>query len=342
MVDLESQHTTLISVASIAIDALESYGLDSAPIIREAGLDPGETYRPDDRVPTRRLEKLWTLAVKYTADPCFGLSYARYIQPSALHGLGFSWLASHTLKEGLERLVRFQRVLDNNLRLELLETETGYCLRSHVNHPDDPFRFPDAEVHSQIASIYRLCQIMLGPGLVPAHVSFEHAAPDCADRFQRFFGIPVEFEAGQTAIEFDRNTGNSPSSSANPELARINDQVVIDYLDRFDRDDVVTQTRRMIIDRLPSGAPRQRDIAADLNLSLRSFQRKLKQAGTSYSQLLHTVRHEMARSYLQSPQHQIIMIAYMLGYTDPSNFARAFKQWDGLSPKEYRDQSLLL
>ena len=335
----ESQFSTLISVASIAIDALESYGLESDLIIREAGLDPEKTYYPGDRIATGKLVKLWQLAVHYSEDPCFGLTFARYIQPSALHGLGFSWLASHTLKQGLERLVRFQRILDNNLRFELQERDDAYSLCSRVKHQDDPFEFPDAEADSQIASIFKICRIMMGPDLLPSRVCFEHPAPECAQRFERFFGVTVEFGAECTAIEFDRNTGDTPSTSANPELTRINDQVVVEYLNRFDRDDVVTQTRKLIIDRLPSGAPKQGDIARDLNLSLRSFQRKLEQSGTSYSQLLNTVRHEMARSYLETPQHQIIMIAYMLGYSDPSNFARAFKQWDGLTPKEYREQS---
>lgn len=80
--------------------------------------------------------------------------------------------------------------------------------------------------------------------------------------------------------------------------------------------------------------------ASDLNMSLRSFQRKLKQAGTSYAELLDHIRHEMACSYLESPQHQIIKIAYMLGYSDPSNFARAFKRWDGVSPHEFRHKAL--
>jgi AraC-like DNA-binding protein len=341
MVHKESQHTTLISVASILIDTLEFYGLDYRPIIAEAGFDPNKVYPHSTRLSTAKLQKLWQLAVQYSGDSCFGLTYARYIQPSTLHGLGLSWIASHTLKEGLERLVRFQRILSSDLNLELRETNQGYCIYNTVSQSDDPLQFPDADYHSGIASIYKVCQIMLGPDIRPLRVEFEHDAPDCLERFESFFGIAVEFNGGETAIEFDKALCESPNSSSNPDLTRINDQVVVDYLGQFEKDDIATQTRKFIIDHLPSGVPRQSAIASDLNMSLRSYQRRLKQAGTSFAELLDNVRHEMACSYLESPQHQIIKIAYLLGYSDPSNFARAFKRWDGLTPNEFRHNLLL-
>ncbi len=223
--------------------------------------------------------------------------------------------------------------------LDIRETDKGYCLFDRANVHGDLRRYPDADSQSQIASIYKICRIMLGPDLKPRLVSFAHKDPGCPRRFEILFGIPVEFNSDETAIEFDRKSSKLESSSANPELTRINDQIVIDYLNLFDKQDVVTQTRKYIIDHLPSGVPRQAAIARDLNLSLRSFQRKLKLAKTSYSELLDQVRHEMARNYLKPPQYQVIMVAYMLGYTDPSNFARAFKRWDGLTPNEFRDKA---
>ena len=102
----------------------------------------------------------------------------------------------------------------------------------------------------------------------------------------------------------------------------------------------MTRTRKYIIDLLPSGVPRQSLIARELNLSLRSLQRKLAQSGTSFSEVLNQVRNEMACHYLKSPRHQVITIAYLLGFSDPSNFSRAFKRWNGESPYHYRQKNL--
>jgi len=335
-----NQHSTLASIVALFVSALESYGLDAQTIIEEAGFDADKSYSPAERVPTLKTKKLWDLSVQYSGDPCFGLTYAAYIQPSALHGLGLSWIASHTLKEGLERLVRFQRILSTELQLKLRETQSGYCIYDVVGQEDDPMQFPDAAHDATVTSIYKICQIMLGPDIKPIRVSVEHPAPPCADKFQQFFSIPVSFDASETAIEFDKKISELPASLANPELTRINDQVVIDYLNQFEHDDIVTQTRKYIIDRLPSGVPRQAVIASDLNMSLRNFQRKLSHEGTNYTDVLSQVRYEMACYYLKAPNHPIIEISYLLGFTDSSNFSRAFKRWNGESPSNYRQAYL--
>lgn len=335
-----NQHSTLASIVALFVSALESYGLDAQPILDAAGFEVDKSYGPDERVSTLKTKNLWELSVQYSGDPCFGLKYAAYIQPSALHGLGLSWIASHSLKEGLERLVRFQRILSTDLQLEMRETQSGYCIYDVVGQKSDPFQFPDAAHDSTVTSIYKICQIMLGPEIKPIRVSVEHPAPPCAEKFEQFFSIPVSFDDNETAIEFDKKISELPASSANHELTRINDQVVIDYLNQFEQDDIVTPTRKYIIDHLPSGVPRQSVIASDLNMSLRNFQRKLTRSGTSYTNVLNQLRHEMARRYLQSPKHQIISIAYLLGFSDPSNFSREFNRWNGESPNHFRQTYL--
>ena len=333
-------HSTLVSVAATLVSAIESYGIDYRPVLVEAGLDPDAVYKPSERISSLQFKKLWEIALRESGDPCFGLTCATYIQPSSLHGLGLSWIASHTLKEGLERVIRFQKILATESRLALRETDDGYCIYDTISQKDDPFGFPSAVYDSFVAIVFRTCTIMMGPDIRPSRVCVEHAAPACAERFTEFFGIPVEFSATENSIEFSRNIAEQASASANPELTRINDQVVIDYLNQFDRDDIVTRTRTYIIDHLPSGVPRQTDIARDLNMSLRSFQRKLSEAGTSYSDVLQQVRHDMACHYLQSPNYQVLQVAYVLGFSDPSNFSRAFRRWTGLTPNQYRQENL--
>jgi len=342
MIDLaesdSNEDSALVSLVALIANALKSYGLSYRAVAEEAGLDADRVYDASERIPILMVKRLWELSVRYSGDSCFGLTYAAYIQPSALHGLGLSWIASHSLRDGLERLVRFQRILSTYLHLKLRETKTGYCIHEMTRQKEDPYQFPDAVYDALVASIYKICQIMLGPDIRPIQVSVEHAAPPCKARFDDFFGIPVEFDADETAIEFDKQISDLPVSSANPELTRINDQIVIDYLDQFERDDIVTQTRKSIIDHLPSGVPRQGVIARDLNLSLRNFQRKLTQSGTSYTDVLSHVRHRMACQYLKAPKHPIIEISYLLGFSDPSNFSRAFRRWNGQSPQQFRQE----
>lgn len=79
------------------------------------------------------------------------------------------------------------------------------------------------------------------------------------------------------------------------------------------------------------------EIAADVaGLSVRTLQRRLANAGTSYRRLLDVARYERAVELLRDPQHNVIDIAYAVGYTDPSNFARSFRRIGGLSPRAHR------
>lgn len=97
----------------------------------------------------------------------------------------------------------------------------------------------------------------------------------------------------------------------------------------------------MHIDRLPSGRVDEDDIAASINMSRRSLQRKLKQQGISFSGLLDSSRRELGLQYVRDSRHSLNEIAYLLGFSEPGNFSRAFKRWYRKSPSQYRHDSHL-
>ena len=70
--------------------------------------------------------------------------------------------------------------------------------------------------------------------------------------------------------------------------------------------------------------------------------RSLQENGTSFSELLRELRKQLARDYLIDPHHQLSEVAYLLGFSDQSNFTRAFRSWSGVTPARYRDQSIAL
>ncbi len=77
-------------------------------------------------------------------------------------------------------------------------------------------------------------------------------------------------------------------------------------------------------------------LAKTLNLSERTLQRRLADEGSSYQQLLNDTRRQLAERYLRDGQLAATEIALLLGYSEPSVFFRAFRQWTGLTPGEYR------
>lgn len=340
MSTFQEHHTTLGSGLGLHAKTLSQYGLNPAPILRQAGLDPYHPTSPDQRLPVRSLQKVWRLAVEYTGDPCYGLTYAGFIQPASLHGLGLAWLASDSLLDGLKRLVRYQRAISTLMDLELVAEDTTYKLI--FNHDAGHLDLSPASVDATLAGFFHICRMAAGPHIHPVEVSLRHAKPDCAKRFDNLFGVEVSFDQTESAVVLDKSMTEKPLIGAHPELARVNDQMVIDYLGRFDKSQLLTQVRAKIIEQLPNGLPQQEKIAHELNLSLRGLQRKLNVLGTNYKAIMDEVRNELAVQYLKGSDRPIIEIGFLLGFSEASNFARAFNRWQGMSPRAYRDHPPLL
>ncbi len=328
------EHHTLASVAVLLARAVESYGIDFRPLARQAGIDPDRGYDPDERLPYPRLQRAWALAAEATADPCFGLTYAEFIQPASLHGMGLAWAASDTLLDGIRRLIRYQHAVSTALDVELKPEPERYrvVIRSSA-HGIAPVA---ASVDAALATFMRMCRLTAGPTIRPRAVTFRHPPPACRERFETSFGVPAGFLADSDSLVFDRTAFEARLPCAHPELARANDVLVRDYLRRLDRHNLATRVRGQIIEQLPEGMPKQERIAHRLNLSLRNLQRKLSDEGTSYKQLLDETRKELAVQYLTASQRPIIEIGFLLGFADSANFSRAFRRWTGRSPQAYR------
>jgi len=187
-----------------------------------------------------------------------------------------------------------------------------------------------------LAMFLRMCQITAGTRIMPVHVTMQRPEPVDKTAYEDMFGPSIEYAAPAHRLSFDAVLVNTPLSTAHPELARLNDQTVIDYLARCERSNLTMQVRAGIIEQLPNGRPNQEDIAQTLNTSLRSLQRKLKDEDTNFKALLNETQQDLALQYIRDSNRTIGEITYLLGFSEPSNFTRAFKRWTGKSPGEFR------
>ena len=94
------------------------------------------------------------------------------------------------------------------------------------------------------------------------------------------------------------------------------------------------------MEKLPAGRVSEAAVARELNLSQRSLQRRLREQGTSFNELLDGIRHELSGQYVTDSSRSFTEIAFLLGFSEPSNFARAFKRWHGVAPGAFRARAL--
>ena len=181
------------------------------------------------------------------------------------------------------------------------------------------------------ATVLRFCRMSFGSNFLPLRMSLCRSTPVDTAPYEKVFQCPLEFDAPRIEWLITQHDMEKKLAAGNKELARRNDDIVKDYIARLDEDSFIPKVQTVIVECMSDGQLKQGAIAARLGVSVRGLQRKLADNGHSFSGILTSVRKEMALGYLDSG-YQIKEIAFLLGFTDSSNFARAFKQWTGQAP----------
>ena len=332
------EEATTITGWTLAIyRALESYDIDPAPYLEQAEIELDTVMDHSARIPTRKNHRLMNLASEAVQDPAFGLVVGQNILPSSFYALGYANWASSTLYETFERFCRLLRVFTTCAYCELIDQGDQIGFRAQA-YPE----FEDILTPEQFEGFLACC-IEISRKLMPGEFKLKSAQllrPRPANNisaFEQFFDCPIEWDAEAYTLLMDRQMMEKALPSANPELAYQNEQLCMDYIARFDQQDIVNRVSRKLVEMLPNGEPSMEATASELALSTRTLQRKLKDHDSSYKQLLDNLRKDMAMQYLRQPHMPIAEISYQLGFAHISNFSRAFKRWTGQTPADYRD-----
>jgi AraC-like DNA-binding protein len=326
--------STIASWSATIVRALDARGLDGAAIAARAGIDAATLADADGRVPRAALTRLWELAVEESGDPAFGLEAARHTLQTTFHALGYAVLASTTMREAVERIIRYRRLIGEILQLRL--EDHGDASRLVVDVSAGRGVVPPQAVDAFMAVMVRQARLLQGGRSSPPRaVSLERSAPEDDSPYLRAFGTTVSFAQPANFLEYARDDLDRRLPSANAELARQNDEVVVRYLARLEQSGVLVKTRQALLESLPSGAPTKPGIARRLGMSPRSLQRMLAGEGTSFTDLLAEARLTLAKSYLDEGRLPVTEIAFVLGFADTSAFSRAFRRWTGVAPSDY-------
>jgi AraC-like DNA-binding protein len=236
--------------------------------------------------------------------------------------------------EALQRLERYIRVLSDksNVSLQTIGSEVKFVLVNPVT------TCPSADEHNDanLALVVKLCRTSFGEDFNPIKVTMMRPIPRELDRYEKCFRVPVEYASAENSIYFRKSDLEKVLPTANTQLAVENDKIIAEYLARYQRSNLTLRVRHKIIEQLASGKVSQESVAEALIISLRNLQRNLQKEGSSYKELLEDVRRELAAQYMEQSEMSINEITFLLGFSEPANFSRAFKRWTGVSPREFR------
>jgi AraC-like DNA-binding protein len=280
---------------------------------------------------------MWRALEELNDDPALGLKIGSDIPVDQYDPIFIAGLCAASFREAINNVARYkQQFCSEDVRI--FERDGQWHMDVKWVAAQEPT--PTLLVDGMFASYVTLGQRGSGQALFPERVRFARKA-EHRTLYETYFHCPVDFEAESNAIIFSRQTMETPFLTFNPDmLALLIPQLETQLNGALAQQTLSSQVKALLQTRLPRKQPAMQDIAQELNLSPRTLQRQLAKEGTGFQQLLDSARHELAQSYLQTPSLDLNEIAYLLGYEEASSFHRAFHQWEGISPGQWRTAHL--
>ncbi len=310
-------------------------GVAPDALLRAAGFDPSLVTRA--LVPHRHVLRLWEEATRLSGDEDFGLHMASWMIAHAedrFDVMAFAMRSCATLGDQYARMGRYIRLLHKETQLTL--EHAGEVARL-VHGVEDHHRALRQPSEAMLALMLLQGRRSIGEDFVPREVRFVHPAPARTAEHERVFRAPLRFGCSRDELVLDRALLDRPQVHAEPRLLTLLERQLEALLRDVGRGQSVTgPIRRCVADGLLEGEPTLATVARRLGLSARTLQRRLRDEGTSFADLIADVRHELALQHLRNPEVSIQEAAFLLGYSDVSTFHRAFKRRAGMTPATYR------
>ena len=330
------EHSTLANVPRLLADTLRSdYGMDPAPLLARVGIDAAAFLRPGARVPYRKMFNLWAAAVDATSDPLFGFRVGARAVPGDFYAFGHSWLATATLLDALERYCRYIAVVSTDATdISLQQHEDSVVLVE--NFPDESLVPHKAASDAGYVALTMLFETIARRPVHPISVELRIEKDETSVEYEKLFRCPIVYGAGSDKLCFTRVDVEEQLPGSVPELLDASDALADDYLASLDTSTVSAEVRKQIIHMLPLGRVDQTTVAERLYRSRSTLQRQLKAEGTNFRAIHDSTRRNLAERFLRAGELAQAEIAFLTGFTDQSNFARAFKRWVGVTPGEFQ------
>jgi len=331
-----SNPSTIAAYAFAIATALEQCGIDPQNIFDQCGVSLQTTTDPMLRLTNEEISRLFSASVEASGDPAFGLLVGESMHPGNLHALGYALMASTSLRDYAQRLCNYYKIVSQSAEIRVEENAEEFLIITRVLADDICWETHDAF----IALLVRFIRFIYNPAFNPLRVELMRPEPSTElKKYRDYFNCEIRFERPEVVIAIAPDIVDKPLPGASKELAQMHDQTSAQYLKRMDKQDIINRVRTLIVEDLSSSAITKQRVADKLCMSPRSLQMKLAAKDTSFQEILDSTRESLALGYMEQSAISITEAAYLLGFSDVSNFTRAFKRWTNKSPREFR-QSL--
>jgi AraC-like DNA-binding protein len=289
------------------------------------------------QIDARQFAAILDFGARETNDDHFGLHRGAAFEIKNGGVLAYLAVCSKTVDEAIDGFQRYASVVCDGFSAEVKRERAGVQLI--VRASDPTWRQCRHLGEFGTARMIAALRVITGVALSPLEVRFMHPQAIATSECRRFFGCAVEYGATGDVVRFSNDALATRIPTADSRLG-----IIL----RTYADDLLRQVRarpaasleekvlRFIADRLGSGRLSLKDVARDMGMSERTLRRQLQDAGTSFSELVNRARLGLAKDWLSDTNFDLKHISFLLGYSEPAAFSRAFKRWTGSSPGQLR------
>lgn len=326
---------TIAATSTLAmIRAAESRGVGTADILHRARVDRRELEDPDTRLAAPVVLAIWNELIERTGSPTLQLSAPTSLPFGAYRTIDYLVGTSATVGQGIARFARFFRLVADAVALSIEEGSDTCCLR--ITRPDgEPV--PPLYVDYVFAALVGRVRMRIHPELRVEWVELRGFRAGPPEAYESTFQAKIRFGADQDRLCFSAAQWNARIAGADEALARLVEehaQVLAARLP-LPESSFAARVRDAVLTTLSAGAGVE-EVARSLNMSPRTLQRGLAEAGTTFREVGDAVRCELAKAYLADRRSSIPEVAFLLGFSEQSSFHRAFQRWTGEAPGRWR------
>jgi len=326
----------LFRVSKVLRARLEDAGVQTASVLRAAGLQ--RDFFEQDRilVNTPELFALWRAVGDVSKDPAIGLKLGTETRLERFHPSGIAALSAETFGAGIEYMAKYKKL---SVPEEIVQQKDDqeWTIRFRWTLAVDVE--PMVLVEHCFAWLLTIARRGTDTRISPLRVELVQDRAH-VKLLEKHFGCPVVCGATQNAMVFRLSDAELPFVTHNSELLEmLAPQFEQELTQRAveEENTFIELVRGAIQRRLTGKRPTIEEIADDLHMSLRTLQRRLQDSGWNYQRVLEDARRQLARYYLSNSVLELGEAAYLLGYEDANSFARAFRGWEGMPPRNWRE-----
>jgi AraC-like DNA-binding protein len=327
------------SILQRLLSYISRKGLNVDDLLKKAKVDKSFLADLDNKLPLEDYYSIMDAAIEMTGDNYFGLHMGHGAAPGDLSILGYIMASCQTVREALEKIGKYFAIIGSTQKIYLkIEGDDAKLIWEFMK--EFPNKCIKHCIDSGLSNTYNMILNIADGPVEIKEVWVKAGPPDDISEYKKVFNCHILFNKPAPALVFPSRVLDIPLKNPNPMLLSLLEHHANSFLSKIDENDHFSRTiSRQFYESIHGNNPTIKDVAKNFGMSVRVLQNKLKEEGITFSELATKVRQELAKSYLAEKHYTIDDITYLVGFSEPSVFRRAFKRWTGMTASEYREIS---